>query len=233
MEIDRLRLAVASEAGAAAHALTVKAIRRTTIPLRKLADDVTAAVEARIEHLFATSGLAEVACRTGCAYCCFVPRVLVTLPELARIVEYVRQWPIDQIASLKVRLDAHILAQSSDVASPALRPPCPLLVGQSCSVYDARPLVCHAQHAFDARECQSICETGAGETTQLTVVLDVVQGAASGVATAFHDMGMRADLFDLSRALLLALDNPKILAQGTSGLSSLASAMVTTDIKRA
>ena len=227
MEIDRLRLAVASEASAAAHALTVKAIRRTTIPLLKLADDVTAAVEVRIEHLFATSGLGEVACRTGCAYCCYVPRVLVTLPELARIVEHVRQWPIDQIASLKVRLDAHILAQSSDVASPARRPPCPLLVGQSCSVYDARPLVCRAQHAFDARECQTICETGAGETTQLTVVLDVVQGAATGVATGFRDRGMRADLLDLSRALLLALDNPKILMQGTSGLASLAGAMVT------
>ena len=90
MDTDRLRLAVAREASATAHALTLKGLRRKTIPLRQMAEEVTDAVEVRIEHLFATSQLGQVACGADCAYCCYVPRVLVTLPELARIASACR-----------------------------------------------------------------------------------------------------------------------------------------------
>jgi Fe-S-cluster containining protein len=231
MDIDRLRLAVTREASATAHALTLKRMRRKTIPLREIADEVTDATEARIEHLFATSHLGPLACRADCAYCCYVPRVLVTLPELARIVERVQAWPADQIEALKARLDAHIRAQSSDVASPAERPPCALLVGHRCSVYDARPIVCRGEHAFDVEECRTHCQTGAGETTQLTVVLDTVRGAISGIITAFHDMGAPGTLLDLSRALVLALDNPRVIAQAASGFPSLAAATITSDVR--
>jgi Fe-S-cluster containining protein len=230
MDIERLRLAVAHEASATTHALTLKHLRRKTIPLREIADEVTETVEVRTGHLFATSNLGPVACDAECAYCCYVPRVLVSLPELARIVERVQTWPVDQIDALKARLEAHVLAQSSDVTSPAARPPCALLVGRRCSAYEARPLVCRGQHAYNVQECKTFCETGAGETTQLTVVLDTVRGAVSGVVTAFHDMGARGTLLDLSRALVLALENPKVIAQAASGFSSLAAATVTSDM---
>jgi Fe-S-cluster containining protein len=229
MDIDRLRLAVGREANATARALALKGIRRKTIPLRQIAEEVTEAVEVRIEYLFATSHLGRVACNTDCAYCCYVPRVLVTLPELARIVECLKPWPTDQIQALKTRLEAHVRAQSSDVTSPAERPPCALLIGDRCSVYDARPLVCRGQHAYDVQECKKHCETGAGETRQLTVVIDAVRGAVSGVVTAFHEMGAGNTLLDLSRALLLAIENPKVIAQAASGFSSLAAAIVTSD----
>jgi Fe-S-cluster containining protein len=225
---DRLRLAVAHEASATAHALTVNGIRRKTIPLRKMAEEVTEAVEARLEHLF-TSHPGQIACGADCAYCCYVPKVLVTLPELARIIEHVQAWPVEQTEALKARLEAHMLAQSSDVASPAARPPCALLVDRRCSVYAARPLVCRGQHAYDVQECKTHCETGTGETTQLTVVLDAVRGAVSGVVTAFHEMGAAGALLDLSRALLLALDNPNVIAQAASGFPSLADATVSSD----
>src|SRR5918994_1737030 len=206
MDIDRLRLAVAHEASAAAHALTVKGLRRKTIPLQNMAEDVTEAVERRIEQLHAMSDLGHVACSADCAYCCYVPRVLVTLPELARIVERVRTWPADEIEALKTRLESHILAQSSDVRCPAARPPCAFLVAGRCSIYDARPLVCRGQHAYDVQQCRIHCETGTGETTQLTVVLDAVRGGVSGVVSAFHEMGVGGALLDLSRALSPALE---------------------------
>lgn len=66
---------------------------------------------------------------------------------------------------------------------------------------------------------------GPGEITHLTVVLDTVQGAVSGVVTAFDEMGAGPALFDLSCALLLVLDHPKVLAPGASGVSMLASAV--------
>lgn len=229
MDIDRLRLAVTREASSTTHGLTVKGLRRKKILLREMADEATKAVEARVEHLFATSDLGPVACASDCAYCCYVPRVLVTLPELARIVEHLQTWPGDQLVALKSRLDAHILAQSSDVVCPAARPPCALLVGHRCSVYDVRPLVCRGQHAYSAQECQAHCETGVGTTTQLTVVLDAVRGAVAGVVAGFDEMGAKGGLFDLSRALLLALENPRVIAQAASGFSSLAGATVTSD----
>ena len=230
MDTDRLRLAVAHEASATAHALTLKSMRRKTIPLRQIAVDVTRAAEDRMEHLFAMSQLGQVACGADCAYCCYVPRVLVTLPELARILEQVQAWPVDHLDALKTRLAAHVRAQL-DVSLPAAKPPCPLLADGRCSLYEVRPLVCRGQHAYDVQECKIHCETGAGETTQLTVVLDTVRGATSGVVTAFEEMGTRVGVLDLSRALLLALENPKVVAQAASGFPSLASATVTDDIE--
>ena len=191
-----------------------------------MADEVTTAVEARIDQLFAMSQLGPLACAADCAYCCYVPRVLVTLPELARILQRLQTWPADQIEALKTRLDAHVLAQSSTVGSPSARPPCALLVGQRCSVYDVRPLVCRGQHAYDVHQCKTRCETGAGETTQLTVVLEVARGAISGVVGAFQEMGAQGALLDLSRALLIALENPKVVVQAANGLHSLAAATV-------
>jgi Fe-S-cluster containining protein len=230
MDTDQLRLAVAREASAAAHALTLKNMRRKTIPLGQIAADVTKAAEERTEHLFAMSQLGQVACGPDCAYCCYVPRVLVTLPELARILEQVQSWPTDRIAALKTRLTAHVQAQP-DVAPPGARPPCALLIEQRCSVYDVRPLVCRVQHAYDVRECKTHCDTGISETTQLTVVLDTARGAISGVIAALEEMGTRVGVLDLSRALLLALDSPKVIAQAASGFPSLASAAVTDDIE--
>jgi Fe-S-cluster containining protein len=233
MDIDHARRAIALEASAAAHALALKGIRRKTIPLCTMAEEVTEALEARIEHLFAASHLGKVACGVDCSYCCYVPRVLVTLPELARVVERLRSWPADQIETLKARLEAHVLAQSTDATSPAARPPCALLVDGRCSVYDVRPLVCRGQHSYDVQDCKIHCETGAGETTQLTVVVDAVQGAMSGVVAAFQQMGAAGTLFDLSRALLLALENPKVIVGAANGLSSLAAAAVTSDSRAA
>jgi Fe-S-cluster containining protein len=223
---DRLRLAVAHEAGAAAHELTRKGLRRKKVPLCEMADEVTEMVEARIGQLFTMSQLGDVACHAECAYCCYVPRVLVTLPELARIVERIQGWPADQLDALKGRLEAHVLGQSSTVAAPAARPPCALLDGRRCSVYDVRPLVCRSQHAYNAQECKTRCETGSGEATQLTVVLEVARGAVSGVVAAFQEMGARGALLDLSRALLIALENPKVLIQAANGLLPLATATV-------
>lgn len=232
LDLDRLRLAVAREASATTHAIALKGLRRKNIPLGEMAQEVTETVEDRIAHLFAASQLGPVACGAECAYCCYVPQVLVTLPELARIVERVQTWPAEEIDALKARVDAHIRAQSAEPATPAARPACPLLVAHRCSVYDVRPLVCRGQHAYDAQQCRTRCETGTGETMQLTVVLEAVRGAVSGVVTAFQSMGAGGGLLDLSRALVLALENPRAIAQAASGFPSLASATVRAETER-
>jgi hypothetical protein len=98
-----------------------------------------------------------------------------------------------------------------------------------CVLLLCTPLVCRGQHAYDVQECKKHCETGAGERMQLTVVIDAVRGVVSGVVTAFHEMGIGNTFLDLSRALLLALENPKVIAQAASGFPSLAAAIVTSD----
>jgi hypothetical protein len=89
--------------------------------------------------------------------------------------------------------------------------------------------VCRGQHAYDVQQCRTHCETGTGETIQLTVVLDAVRGGVSGVVSAFREMGVGGTLLDLSRALSLALENPKVIAQAASGFPSLATATVTAE----
>jgi Fe-S-cluster containining protein len=221
---SQMRRAVADEAAATAYGITTRVTRRKTIPLREIADEVTTAVEFRAERLFTASGLGQRACRDGCAYCCYVPRVLVTLPELARIADAVLKWPPEEIAALRARLEAHAAAEASGTAAPSLAPPCALLVDGRCSAYDVRPLVCRGQHAYDVRECQTHFETGTSVTMQLTVVLDAVQGAVEGVALALEEAGLRPTLFSLSRALLLTLENPRAISLSAAGLDSLASA---------
>ncbi|MCP9455617.1 MAG: YkgJ family cysteine cluster protein [Nitrospira sp.] len=105
-------------------------------------------------------------CTKGCAACC---RMLVPLspPEAFRLMDHVRQWPLEQqqrlavrLADIKSVLAAHGIWQrllavveseqppNDDDLAPlneayySLRIPCPFLEDNVCSVYEERPSAC-------------------------------------------------------------------------------------------
>jgi Fe-S-cluster containining protein len=93
----------------------------------------------------------ELACRQGCAHCC-TQSVLVYAPEAFAIAAQVRERP--EIAAA-MHGAAEKLGAAASGPDTVRRISCPLLLNNSCSMYDIRPLNCRAFVAMDVRECIS------------------------------------------------------------------------------
>jgi len=159
-----------------------------------------------------------------------VPRVLVTVPELAAIADAIRERPPADVDALVQRieqyLEQHVEPDGADTFIPGTLLPCPLLVDTRCLVYDVRPLVCRTEHSCDAAECERQFRTGAGQTLQCALVLETTDGTLRGVADGFRSVGLRGELMDLSRALRVVLKNPRAIEQWLAGGPSLMPAAV-------
>jgi Fe-S-cluster containining protein len=97
-------------------------------------------------------GLSDVivACKKGCSHCCYT-WVSVTAPEALAIAKIIKQR--GEAAIEKVRL-AHEQTKDYDFDTRTQHPiPCPLLEGDLCSIYDARPKVCRLAASGDAEIC--------------------------------------------------------------------------------
>lgn len=187
-------------------------VRAPGVSLPQVAAIVTNGAEQRMVRHLAMVPLGTPVCQPGCVYCCHVPRVLVTVPELAAIADAIGQRPPAEVEALLARIEPYTAqtvdpdAAESFVLGTLL--PCPLLVDDRCLVYEARPLVCRAEHAYDAAQCEAQFRTGAGNTLQCVLVLDATDGTLSGVADGLRSAGLRGELMDLSRALRIVLDHP-------------------------
>jgi Fe-S-cluster containining protein len=203
-------------------------VRRKKVPLQEIAALVTAGAERRISGHLAVFPFGHLACRSGCFYCCHVPRVLVTVPELAAIADAIRQRPPAEVDALVQRierhLEQHVEPDAADTFIPGTLLPCPLLVDTRCLVYDVRPLVCRTEHSFDVAQCEAQFRTGAGETLQCALVLETTDGTLRGVADGFRSVGLRGELMELSKALRVVLENPTAIQQWLAGGSLLAPA---------
>lgn len=162
---ERFEISITTAAGhvsAAVDAPTAFIPVTSLVPLlRSLGEEAQRLEEARS----AAEGRLR-SCTKGCAACC---RMLVPLspPEAFRLMDRVRQWPVEQQERLAIRLEetksalaAHgIWQRLLDIAESeqlpndeelaplneayySLRIPCPFLEEDACSVYEERPSAC-------------------------------------------------------------------------------------------
>jgi len=107
-------------------------------------------LHSKVDASLQSLGPLEIACRKGCAHCCHT-WVSVTAPEalyVAKAVKELGRTAVDRvlIANEKTR-DLNFDARAQRHL------PCPLLDGDSCSIYEFRPDACRVAASADAGKC--------------------------------------------------------------------------------
>jgi Fe-S-cluster containining protein len=210
----------------AGHALTSDRLK-AGISLRCLID--TAADQAR----YADEAIAIVRdeykprldCAEGCSYCCCKPGVLVSLPELLRILDHVQAtFDGDAVDAVRERAGRYVrqLAGRSFDDPTDQSVPCPLLRDGRCSVYEVRPLTCRGYNSTSVVACRQAHESTNALVPIFAVIKDVTDGTTVGAATRLREIGFNDSLVDLGTSLSIALEAGEGFSQAiTDGVPAL------------
>jgi uncharacterized protein len=173
--------------------------------VRRVHDDMTSAIEA-------LPSKAQHACASGCDFCCYLP-VDVLAPEAFRIAAHLRQTRSpEELATLVYRLGA----QGQD--GFGLRP-CVFLDHGRCSIYEVRPMVCRGYNSLSRERCEAYHHDA---TVDLSGTKDRVAGRLAeavedGVIAGLEALGLDAQWYELSSAVLRALETADGLVQWAQG----------------
>jgi Fe-S-cluster containining protein len=172
----------------------------------------------------------DVVCTRGCAFCCSL-RVCATAPEVLLVARYVRAL---HSRLLERGVDLVDLVRSTDrktrglgeAERVALNKHCAFAARGVCIIYPVRPLACRGHASFDRKACAQAA-AGQRDTVPFSpghqLTCSLVQNA---LRSSLRDAGLVWDVYELSHALLLSLDDPNAEAQWLSGQESLAPAAV-------
>lgn len=161
------------------------------------------------------------ACMDGCAYCCHF-EVEARAFEVLEIVAYVSKKfsPVQLKQTIeRANQNATVWRKASERERELLKPPCPFLVNNSCSIYPVRPAVCRNYHATDGANCKAYYEdpTGLSPNSYISEVFNVAHGSSQGFKNAIESIGLDTNGYNLSSAFLEAMTNPAIAKRFSSG----------------
>jgi Fe-S-cluster containining protein len=168
----------------------------------------------------------EVACKRGCAWCCYHP-VGVTIPEAVLLAEGMRrELSVAEVAGVRAQLAAH-LEQTAGILDPQeyrrRRFPCPLLTDEGeCGAYGLRPGVCRAYRSLDAQQCRASHADPETEVDTDVTAMWRMGAIFAGSFQAYMDAGRDCCIYDLSAALVAALDDITMGARWARGESFVA-----------
>jgi Fe-S-cluster containining protein len=177
-----------------------------------------------------TEGMPDLACRKGCATCCTL-RVSATAPEVLMIGRYVR-WISDRLTAHGIDLAARIASADADSRTlderqrVAARLRCPYIHDGICLIYQVRPLACRGHASYDVRAC---AEAATGRVDEIPysephrTVRSLVQNA---MQSALRDAGLAFSLYEINRAVCLALEDETCAQAWLAGADVFASAAV-------
>lgn len=161
------------------------------------------------------------ACQAGCAFCCYVPTVLVTAAEAVYLADWLHtHCSAEDIADVKQRLRER-QQQAKDRASsaPSKPLPCALLQDNQCMAYTARPLKCRGWNSLR----RDVCEQAYGHSqSSVQIPADAcafVMGNAvlNGLSDSTSSAGLDGATYDLTTALLQALEVPDVVQRWRKG----------------
>jgi Fe-S-cluster containining protein len=154
-------------------------------------------------------------CRDACWYCCCKPNVLVSVPELARILDYVeRTFTSVALSALRDRARAYSTQMAGRPLDEPVNEsvPCPLLVDGRCSVYEVRPLVCRGYNSTDVDACRKAHTDATALVPIFALLKDVTDGATVGAGQSLEAATFNDAVIDLGSALNIALSRERDFA---------------------
>lgn len=148
-----------------------------------------------------------IACDKGCATCCTL-RVTATAPEVLLIARYIR-WTESRDSELGL---AERLAKAdrqtaglSEAERVKLRRACPFIRQGACAIYPVRPLACRGHASYDRRACINAF-AGRADSVPISEPHRTFRGLIqNAMQSALRDAGYAWELFELNRAVMLAL----------------------------
>jgi hypothetical protein len=161
------------------------------------------------------------ACQAGCAFCCYVPTVLVTAAEAVYLADWLRaHCSVEELDAVRQRLTLRRQQKVSSSAQLVSTPtPCALLQNNQCMAYAARPLKCRGWNSLR----RDVCEQAYGHS-QSTVHIPAdayafVMGNAvlSGLSDSTTHAGLDGRTYDLTEALIQVLDVPDAVQRWRNG----------------
>jgi Fe-S-cluster containining protein len=176
-------------------------------------------------------------CRAACSYCCCKPNVLVSVPELVRLLDHIeRTFAADAVARVRDRARRYAVQMAGrSLDEPTNESvPCPLLVDDRCSVYQVRPLVCRGYNSTDVDACRRAHTDATALVPIFAMLKDVTDGATVGAGQSLAASTCNDSLVDLGTALDVALSRERDVAgsivRGDTDLSSAESRSYISDL---
>lgn len=163
------------------------------------------------------------ACRAGCAFCCYLPVVLVTVAEAVHLAAWLRaHCSAEELAVLQQRLAERSKrnAVSSSLSAHAQTPlPCALLQDNQCMAYPARPLKCRGWNSLRREPCEHAYGPGQSPGQVPVDAYAFVMGNAvlNGLSDSATHAGLDGASYDLTFALARALEIPDVVQRWRDG----------------
>jgi hypothetical protein len=162
------------------------------------------------------------ACRAGCAFCCYLPVVLVTAAEAMRLADWLHtHCSPEELAALRQRLaDRNQQNTTPAAASPAQTPlPCALLQDDRCMAYPVRPLKCRGWTSLRREDCEQAYGPGQSPSQVPVDAYAFVMGNAvlNGLSDSIAHAGLDGTSYNLTSALARALEMPNVRQRWRDG----------------
>jgi Fe-S-cluster containining protein len=195
--------------------VTIAAARVVVSKLGEANNPARARQAAELSHRLCESSLKaypprlSIACRQGCAYCCY-QFAAATAPEIFLLADLVRTGRVEGRNASEVVARAAPLIDVPPADRLGAKLPCPLLVDERCGAYRQRPLVCRQATSLDVGACLEEFE---GRNLEGRVEVSSIHLAHAGSANvillgAVIAAGLVDESVELAAGLTRALGDP-------------------------
>ena len=160
------------------------------------------------------------ACRAECAFCCYLPTVLVSAAEAVHLAAWLQAHCTPEELTLIRKRVAERLQSQASTSTPGQRPlPCPLLQDDRCMAYAVRPLKCRGWTSLRREACEQAYGHGSTAEQIPADAYAFVMGNAvlNGLSDSVTQNNLDGGSYDLTHALACVLDTPHVVARWRTG----------------
>jgi hypothetical protein len=160
------------------------------------------------------------ACRAGCAFCCYLPTVLVTAAEAVHLAAWLQaHCTAEELTTIRQRLTERLKVHTSTPTQGQRPTPCALLQDERCMAYAVRPLKCRGWTSLQREACERAYGHSSAASPVPADAYAFIMGNAvlNGLSDSVSQSGLDGGSYDLTHALLCVLDVPDAMERWRRG----------------